>query len=89
MVAADGVFLRGFQLAHQHAHGANHGRGPIVRRGPIAAIRPPVRGAEASPVDITQPHLVADGGLLRRIDPELVIGAGMITQVGLGLLLMS
>ncbi|MGN6808394.1 MAG: PIG-L family deacetylase [Trinickia sp.] len=89
MVAADGVFLRGFQLAHQHAHGANHGRGPIVRRGPIAAIRPPVRGAEASPVDITQPHLVADGGLLRRIDPEIVIGAGMITQVGLGLLLMS
>jgi hypothetical protein len=89
MVAADGVFLRGFQLAHQHAHGANHGRGAIVRRGPIAAIRPPARGAEASPVDITQPHLVADGGLLRRIDPEIVIGAGMITQVGLGLVQMG
>lgn len=89
MVAADGVFLRGFQLAHQNAHAANHGRGPIVRRGPFAAINPPLRGAEASPVDITQPHLVDRGGLLRRIDPDIVIGAGMAAQVGLGFILLS
>ena len=89
MVAADGAFLRGFQLAHQNAHGANHGRGPIVRQGPIAAINPPLRGAEASPVDITQPHLVDRGGLLRRIDPDLVIGAGMDAQVGLEFILLS
>lgn len=87
MVAADGVFLRGFQLAHQNAHGANHGRGPIVRRGPIASIRPPLRGAEASPVDITQPHLVRGG--LSGIDPDIVIGAGMAAQVGLGFILPS
>jgi len=89
MVAADGVFLRGFKFAHENAHGANHGRGPIVRRGPIAAINPPLRGAEASPVDITQPHLIDRGGVLRRMDPDIVIGAGMAAQVGLGLLLMS
>jgi LmbE family N-acetylglucosaminyl deacetylase len=89
MVAADGVFLRGFKFAHENAHGANHGRGSIVRRGPIAAINPPLRGAEASPVDITQPHLIDRGGVLRRMDPDIVIGAGMAAQVGLGLLLMS
>lgn len=88
MVAADAAFARGFWHAYENAHGDTHGRGPIVRRGLFAPLRPPVRGAEAKPDDITQPHLV-ERGFLRQLEPEFVIAAGMGTQVALGLLLGS
>lgn len=88
MVAADAMFLRGFWHAYENVGGANRGRGPIVRRGPLPALRPPLRGAEHVPADITQPHLV-DRGVLRRFDPDLVIAAGMGTQVALGFMLSA
>ncbi|CAN7394979.1 PIG-L family deacetylase [Trinickia sp. LjRoot230] len=86
MVAADATFLRGFWHAYEDTSGANRGRGPFVRRGFVPAIRPPLRGAETKPDDITQPHLV-NHGVLRRIDPNIVIAAGMSTQVALQFML--
>ncbi|MFM0670895.1 hypothetical protein [Paraburkholderia sediminicola] len=85
LVAADATFMRGFWHSYEDTHARNHGKGPVVRRSRfIPWIKPPLKGAEAEPRDITQPKLV-DGGVLRGLDPNAVIGGGMVTQVVLNL----
>ncbi|WP_206956844.1 PIG-L family deacetylase [Trinickia acidisoli] len=80
MVFSDATFARGFRHAYEDEYARNHGLGERVRRNGLTWLSPPSRGAEVEQSDITQPKLVA-GGLLRRVNPQIVVAAGMVPQV--------
>lgn len=76
MVAADGTFAWGFRGAYKDAYASNHGLGNRVHRDArLEPISEPARGAESKPSDITQPLLV------KGVNPQIVVAAGMIPQV--------